>query len=206
MSNLQELKNLKAILIATNNPGKLKEIRDLLPKKIKIYKPQDFNIKEPRENGKTFQSNAKIKSLYCAKLSKMVSISDDSGLEVKYLDNQPGIYSARWAGKTKDFKIAIKKVEKKLINKKKQSSPANFTCCISIAFPSGKTFEFLGKVFGKVSFPPRGKKGFGYDPIFIPKGRIKTFAELKPEIKNKISHRYQAFKKIKKYFKFNSKI
>lgn len=203
MSNLQELKNLKAILIATNNPGKLKEIRDLLPKKIKIYKPQDFNIKEPRENGKTFKSNAKIKSLYCAKLSKMVSISDDSGLEVKYLDNQPGIYSARWAGKTKDFKIAIKKVEKKLINKKKQSSPANFTCCISIAFPSGKTFEFLGKVFGKVSFPPRGKKGFGYDPIFIPKGRIKTFAELKPEIKNKISHRYQAFKKIKKYFKFN---
>ena len=203
MSNLQELKNLKAILIATNNPGKLKEIRDLLPKKIKIYKPQDFNIKEPRENGKTFQSNAKIKSLYCAKLSKMVSISDDSGLEVKYLDNQPGIYSARWAGKTKDFKIAIKKVEKKLINKKKQSSPANFTCCISIAFPSGKTFEFLGKVFGKVSFPPRGKKGFGYDPIFIPKGRIKTFSELKPEIKNKISHRYQAFKKIKKYFKFN---
>ena len=206
MSNLQELKNLKAILIATNNPGKLKEIRDLLPKKIKIYKPQDFNIKEPRENGKTFKSNAKIKSLYCAKRSKMVSISDDSGLEVKYLDNQPGIYSARWAGKTKDFKIAIKKVEKKLINKKKQSSPANFTCCISIAFPSGKTFEFLGKVFGKVSFPPRGKKGFGYDPIFIPKGRIKTFSELKPEIKNKISHRYQAFKKIKKYFKFNSKI
>ena len=203
MSNLQELKNLKAILIATNNPGKLKEIRDLLPKKIKIYKPQDFNIKEPRENGKTFKSNAKIKSLYCAKRSKMVSISDDSGLEVEYLDNQPGIYSARWAGKTKDFKIAIKKVEKKLINKKKQSSPANFTCCISIAFPSGKTFEFLGKVFGKVSFPPRGKKGFGYDPIFIPKGRIKTFAELKPEIKNKISHRYQAFKKIKKYFKFN---
>ena len=203
MSNLQELKNLKAILIATNNPGKLKEISDLLPKKIKIYKPQDFNIKEPRENGKTFKSNAKIKSLYCAKRSKMVSISDDSGLEVKYLDNQPGIYSARWAGKTKDFKIAIKKVEKKLINKKKQSSPANFTCCISIAFPSGKTFEFLGKVFGKVSFPPRGKKGFGYDPIFIPKGRTKTFAELKPEIKNKISHRYQAFKKIKKYFKFN---
>ena len=203
MSNLQELKNLKAILIATNNPGKLKEIRDLLPKKIKIYKPQDFNIKEPRENGKTFKSNAKIKSLYCAKRSKIVSISDDSGLEVKYLDNQPGIYSARWAGKTKDFKIAIKKVEKKLISKKKQSSPANFTCCISIAFPSGKTFEFLGKVFGKVSFPPRGKKGFGYDPIFIPKGRIKTFAELKPEIKNKISHRYKAFKKIKKYFKFN---
>jgi len=203
VSKLQELKNLKAILIATNNPGKLKEIRDLLPKKIKIYKPQDFNIKEPRENGKTFQSNAKIKSLYCAKRSKMVSISDDSGLEVEYLDNQPGIYSARWAGKTKDFKIAIKKVEKKLINKKKQSSPANFTCCISIAFPSGKTFEFLGKVFGKVSFPPRGKKGFGYDPIFIPKGRIKTFSELKPEIKNKISHRYQAFKKIKKYFKFN---
>jgi len=203
VSNLQELKNLKAILIATNNPGKLKEIRDLLPKKIKIYKPQDFNIKEPRENGKTFQSNAKIKSLYCAKRSKMVSISDDSGLEVKYLDNQPGIYSARWAGKTKDFKIAIKKVEKKLINKKKQSSPANFTCCISIAFPSGKTFEFLGKVFGKVSFPPRGKKGFGYDPIFIPKGRTKTFAELNPKIKNKISHRYQAFKKIKKYFKFN---
>ena len=203
MSNLQELKNLKAILIATNNPGKLKEIRDLLPKKIKIYKPQDFNIKEPRENGKTFKSNAKIKSLYCAKRSKMVSISDDSGLEVKYLDNQPGIYSARWAGKTKDFKIAIKKVEKKLINKKKQSSPANFTCCISIAFPSGKTFEFLGKVFGKVSFPPRGKKGFGYDPIFIPKGRTKTFAELNPKIKNKISHRYQAFKKIKKYFKFN---
>jgi XTP/dITP diphosphohydrolase len=201
--SLLELKNLKAILIATNNPGKLKEIRELLPKKIKVYKPQDFNINEPKENGKTFKDNAKIKSLYCAKRSKIVSISDDSGLEVKYLDNQPGIYSARWAGKKKDFSIAIEKIKKKLLSKNKQSSPANFTCCISIAFPSGKSFEFLGKVFGKVCFPPRGQKGFGYDPIFISNGKTKTFAELKPSIKNKISHRYQAFKKIKKYFKFN---
>ena len=144
-----------------------------------------------------------LRFLFLNSRSKIVSISDDSGLEVKYLDNQPGIYSARWAGKKKDFSIAIEKIKKKLLSKNKQSSPANFTCCISIAFPSGKSFEFLGKVFGKVCFPPRGQKGFGYDPIFISTGKTKTFAELKPSTKNKISHRYQAFKKIKKYFKFN---
>lgn len=202
MNNLKELKRIKKILIATNNPGKLKEIKELLPKKLKFYKPKDFSIKEPLENGKTFPSNAKIKSLYCAKKSGITSISDDSGLEVKYLNGQPGIYSARWAGKNKDFSKAIEKIRKKLFKINKTKSPANFTCSISIAFPSGQTFEFLGKIYGNISFPPKGKKGFGYDPIFKARGMKKTFAELNPKFKNRISHRFKAFKKIKKYFNY----
>lgn len=203
MSNLQELKKLKSILIATNNPGKFKEIKELLPNKIKCFKPKDFGLKEPKETARSFRGNAKIKSLYCSLKSGLVSISDDSGLEVKKIGNQPGIYSARWAGKYKDFNIAMEKIQKLLWKKKFSSSRANFTCCISIAFPSGKSFEFEGKVYGKVDFPPRGKQGFGYDPIFIARGEQKTFGQLSPKYKNKISHRYKAFKKIKKYFFFS---
>lgn len=200
MNNLRELKKLDAILIATNNPGKFKEIRDLIPKKIKCLKPSDFNLKEPKETAKTFRGNAKIKSLYCSIKTGLVSISDDSGLEVKKLGNQPGIYSARWAGKTKNFGLAIKKVENLLIKKNFHHSVANFTCCISIGFPSGKSFEFEGKVYGKISFPAKGKRGFGYDPIFTARGERKTFGQLSPRYKNKISHRFKAFEKIKKYF------
>tara|TARA_Y100000591_G_C21830163_1_gene699071 strand:+ start:246 stop:857 length:612 start_codon:yes stop_codon:yes gene_type:complete len=197
------LKSAKKILIATNNPGKFKEIKELLPRKIRYFKPKDFNMKEPIENGKTFQANAKIKSLYGAKSSNIVCISDDSGIEISELNNQPGIYSARWAGRTKNFNLAIRKVYKKLKKKNKLNSKANFVCCLSIALPDGTSKEFIGRIKGRIVFPAKGKNGFGYDPIFIPYGQKKTFGELKKREKQKISHRYEAFKKIKKYFKFS---
>ncbi len=203
MHRLYQLKKVQKLLLATNNPGKFRELKEILPKKIKYFKPKDFRLREPVENGKTFKSNAKIKSLYAAKRTGLVCISDDSGLEVDALSKKPGIYSARWAGPTKNFDIAIKKVFNLLNKKKKLNSKARFICAISIAFPDGKSFEFQGKVEGHISFPARGKRGFGYDPIFIPKGEKKTFAQIGKLKKNKISHRYDAFAKIKKYFKFS---
>ena len=203
MKKFKILKSAKKILIATNNPGKFKEIKELLPRKIRYFKPKDFNMKEPIENGKTFQANAKIKSLYGAKSSNIVCISDDSGIEISELNNQPGIYSARWAGRTKNFNLAIRKVYKKLKKKNKLNSKANFVCCLSIALPDGTSREFIGRIKGRIAFPAKGKNGFGYDPIFIPYGQKKTFGELKKREKQKISHRYVAFKKIKKYFKFS---
>jgi XTP/dITP diphosphohydrolase len=200
---LLELKKAKEILLATNNPGKFKELKEILPKKIKYFKPKDFNIKEPVENGKTFKANAKIKSLYAAKRAKMICISDDSGLEVNAINKQPGIYSARWAGPKKDFNIAMRKVFNLLKKKDKLNSSARFVCAISIAFPDGKSYEFQGDVKGHISFPAKGTKGFGYDPIFVPKGETKSFAQISKGKKNLMSHRYNAFKKIKKYFKFS---
>ncbi len=203
MHKLFELKSVKKILLATNNPGKFKELKEILPKKIKYFKPKDFGLKEPKETGKTFKANAKIKSVYASKKSGLICISDDSGLEIKALNNQPGIFSARWAGKKKNFNDAINKVYKLLLKKKKLNSNSRFVCAISIAFPSGKSFEFQGTVNGTVTFPPRGKRGFGYDPIFIPNGYKKTFAQINKQLKNRLSHRYNAFLKVKKFFKFS---
>ena len=203
MHRLYQLKKVKKILLATNNLGKFRELKEILPKKIKYYKPKNFKLNEPIESGKTFKSNAKIKSLYAAKRTGLVCISDDSGLEVDALSKKPGIYSARWAGPTKDFNIAISRVFNLLSKKKKLNSKARFVCAISIAFPDGKSFEFQGKVEGHISFPARGNKGFGYDPIFVPKGENKTFAQIGKVKKNRMSHRFNAFLKIKKYFKFS---
>ena len=203
MHRLYKLKKVKKILLATNNLGKFRELKEILPKKIKYYKPKNFKLNEPIENGKTFKSNAKIKSLYAAKRTGLVCISDDSGLEVDALSKKPGIYSARWAGPTKDFNIAISRVFNLLSKKKKLNSKARFVCAISIAFPDGKSFEFQGKVEGHISFPARGNKGFGYDPIFVPKDESKTFAQIGKVKKNRMSHRFNAFLKIKKYFKFS---
>jgi len=180
---LLELKKAKEILLATNNPGKFKELKEILPKKIKYFKPKDFNIKEPVENGKTFKANAKIKSLYAEKREKMICISDDSGLEVNAINKQPGIYSARWAGPKKDFNIAMRKVFNLLKKKDKLNSSARFVCAISIACPDGKSYEFQGDVKGHISCPAKGTKGFGYDPIFVPKGETKSFAQISKEKK-----------------------
>ena len=195
---------IKKAIIGTNNKGKLREIRDLLPKNIKTYSPKDFNLKSPKENGTTFEENSLIKSKYFSKRTGLICIADDSGLEISILNNKPGIYSARWGGKNSDFKKAIKKVyeelNKKDINWKKKKISARFICALSISYLNKKIAISTGKVSGKISLNPKGKNGFGYDPIFIPNKRRKTFGEMKPSQKFKLDHRYKAFKKIRRFF------
>ena len=196
-------KKILQLLIGTNNKGKLREIRALLPKNIKILSTSDFNLKSPKENGETFRENSLIKAKFFSKKSNQICISDDSGLEIKLLNNQPGIYSARWGGKKNDFDLAIKKVFKKLDKKipswRNRKIKANFICALTIYWPNGKYKTTIGKIEGRISDTKVGKKGFGYDPIFIPRGSSKTFGQISPEKKYKIDHRYKAFKKIKKF-------
>ena len=196
-------KKISELLIGTNNKGKLREIKALLPKNIKIFSTSDFNLKSPRENGKTFKENSFIKAKFFSKKSDQICISDDSGLEIKILNNQPGIYSARWGGKNNDFDLAIKKVFKKLDKRmpswRSKKIKANFICALTIYWPSGKYKTTIGKIDGKISNKKIGKKGFGYDPIFIPRGSKKTFGQISPKKKYKIDHRYKAFQKIKKF-------
>ena len=196
-------KKILQLLIGTNNKGKLREIRALLPKNIKILSTSDFNLKSPKENGETFRENSLIKAKFFSKKSNQICISDDSGLEIKLLNNQPGIYSARWGGKKNDFDLAIKKVFKKLDKKipswRNRKIKANFICALTIYWPNGKYKTTIGKIEGRISDTKVGKKGFGYDPIFIPRGSSKTFGQISPGKKYKIDHRYKAFKKIKKF-------
>ena len=196
-------KKISKLLIGTNNRGKLREIRALLPKNIKIFSTSDFNLKSPKENGKTFKENSLIKAKFFSKKSNQICISDDSGLEIKLLNNQPGIYSARWGGKNNNFNLAIKKVFKELDKKvpgwRNRKIKANFICALSIYWPSGNYKTTIGKVNGRISSIKVGTKGFGYDPIFIPTGSKKTYGQILPKKKYKIDHRYKAFQKIKKF-------
>ena len=191
---------MKEIVIASHNDGKVEEIRSLLKKyKFRIYSLKKFSNIEPRENGKTFIENSVIKAVSALKITGLPSISDDSGLCIPALNNDPGIYSARWAGKGKNFDLAAKKIEKKLFEKygnKQKLFKAFFCCALTIALPDGTIKSFEGKVFGTLQFPPKGDNGFGYDPIFIPRRYKKTFGEMKYSFKERISHRQKAFKKL----------
>ena len=197
-------KKITKILVGTNNIGKLKEIRGLLPKNLEIYSTSNFKIKSPAENGKTFKENSLIKAKYFSKKTKMICLSDDSGLVIDTLGGAPGIYSARWGGKKADFAKAINRVFKELDKKNKnwkiKKIKARFVCALTIYGPKQKTITSIGKIEGHISPTMKGKNGFGYDPIFIPNGRKITFGEMKPLQKYKIDHRYKAFKKIKKFF------
>ena len=196
-------KKIKKILIGSNNRGKLKEIRALLPKNIKIYSTLDFKIKSPVENGKNFEDNSLIKSKFFSKKTNLICLADDSGLEIDIIDKKPGIYSARWAGKKLNFNKAIKRVfselHKKDKNWKQKKIKARFICALSICYLNKKIACVVGKVEGYISTEAKGNNGFGYDPIFIPLNNIKTFGEMKPSEKYKIDHRYNAFKKLKKF-------
>ena len=196
-------KKIKKIVIGTNNKGKLKEIRDLLPKNIKTLSISKLKIKSPRENGKTFKENSLIKSKYFSKITNLMCLADDSGLEIDILNKRPGIYSSRWGGKNSDFGKAIKKVYRELNKKnkdwKKRKIKARFVCALSICYLNKKIASVIGSVEGSISEKPKGKNGFGYDPIFIPKNKNKTFGEMKLSQKYKLDHRYKAFKKIKKF-------
>ena len=199
---MKRKKNIN-LIVGTNNQGKLREIKDLLPKDLIISSPKDLKIKSPKENGRTFKENSLIKAKYFSKKSKMMCLADDSGLEIDFLDKSPGIYSARWGGKHGDFRKAIKRVFRELNKKDKnwkyKKIKARFICALSICYLDKKIASVLGKVEGYISVKPKGKNGFGYDPIFIPKNKRKTFGEMSSLKKYKIDHRFIAFKKIKKF-------
>ena len=194
---------INKLLIGTNNKGKLREIKSLLPKNIEIYSTSKFNLKSPIENGKTFKENSLIKSKYFSKRTGLLCLADDSGLEIDFLDKRPGIYSARWGGKKGDFNKAIKRVYRELNKKNKnwklRKIRARFICALSISYLNKKIACVQSKIEGYISNEPKGINGFGYDPIFIPKGKKKTFGEIKPAKKYKIDHRYFAFKKLRKF-------
>ena len=194
---------INKLLIGTNNKGKLREIKSLLPKNFKIHSTSEFNLKSPIENGKTFKENSLIKSKYFSKKTGLSCLADDSGLEIDLLDKNPGIFSARWGGRHGDFNKAIKKVYRELNKKdrnwKSKKIKARFICVLSISYLNKKIVCVLGKVEGQISHEPKGKNGFGYDPIFIPSSKTKTFGEMEPSKKYKIDHRFNAFKKLKKF-------
>ena len=197
------MKKITNLLVGTNNKGKLREIRALLPKYIKTYSTTDFNLKSPVENGKTFEENSIIKSKYFSKKTNLPCLADDSGLEIEILGNKPGIYSARWGGRNLDFNKAILRVYRELSkidkNWRNQKIKARFICALSIYILNKKIACVRGKVEGFISPTPKGNNGFGYDPIFIPKDKKHTFGEISSQKKYKLDHRYKAFKKIRKF-------
>jgi len=197
------MKKIFKLLIGTNNNGKYKEIKDLLPKYIKTHSTSEFRLKSPKEDGLTFTENSIIKSKHFSKNTKLICLADDSGLEIDILNKSPGIYSARWGGKKGDFKKAINRVYRELSKKEKnwklKKVKARFICALSICYLDKKIVSVLGKVEGYISPEPKGKNGFGYDPIFIPKNKRKTFGEMSSLQKYKIDHRFVAFQKIKRF-------
>ena len=201
-------KKNREIIIGSNNKGKIKEILDLLPKTYKIYTPSDFNLSSPKENGKSFFENSLIKAEYYSKKSGKICIADDSGLEIDLIGKAPGIFSARWGGQKGNFNVAIKKVFRELNKKDKnwrdKKIVARFICALTIYGLKKNPIHSLGLVRGIISDKKKGKNGFGYDPIFIPNGYSKTFAEMDYKEKLKIDHRQVAYQKlynqIKVYF------
>ena len=187
----------KQLVIASHNKGKIIEITDLLaPLNIEILSAYDFGLEEPEENGLTFEENALIKSAFVTQKTKLPSISDDSGICFYDLDGEPGIYSARWAGSNKNFSLAMSKINEAIKEKKNPTYECHFICSLSISWPDKYDVTVSGQVNGKFTWPPKGDKGFGYDPIFKPQGYDLTFAEMDPIFKHKISHRSLAFNKL----------
>ena len=186
------------LVVATHNAGKLREIRDLLaPLGIECVGAAELDLPEPEENGNTFVDNAELKAREAADLSGLPALSDDSGLSVDALHGMPGIFSARWAedeAGNRDFMRAMERVWRETEEAGPEAGhDAHFTCVLSIAWPDGDIESFEGKVHGTIVWPPRGEKGFGYDPIFLPEGRSQTFGEMDPAGKHEISHRAIAF-------------
>ncbi len=194
-----KLKSGDRLVIATHNPGKLKEFRKLLgPVALELVSAGELGVPEPEETGDSFEANARLKAEASAKATGLPALADDSGIEIEAFGGAPGIYSARWAGEERDFKAAMARVQRELAEKGALDSEtpprANFNCTLCLAMPDGATECFEGKVFGHLTFPPRGDKGFGYDPIFVPEGYSETFGEMEPEQKDAISHRAIAFR------------
>ncbi|MCC7260098.1 MAG: RdgB/HAM1 family non-canonical purine NTP pyrophosphatase [Alphaproteobacteria bacterium] len=184
------------LVIATHNPGKLAEFRTLVaPLGIAVMSSGDLHVTEPDETGDSFTANAELKARHTVRATELPSLADDSGLVIPALDGAPGIYSARWAGPDKNFANAMDRVARELDGKgiTPTGTPAYFICALCLAWPDGHVEHVEGKVEGRLTFPPRGTHGFGYDPIFLPHGYDLTFGEMQPDAKERISHRAQAF-------------
>lgn len=184
------------LVLASHNKGKIVEFRDLLaPHSVELLSAGGLGVEEPEETGDSFEANARLKAEATARATGLPSLADDSGIEIKALGGAPGIYSARWAKENRDFSAAMARVEEELRAKGalEPSPRANFTCVLCVAMPDGEVEAYEGKVFGHLEFPPRGKNGFGYDPIFVPDGYSITFGEMDPAEKHRISHRAAAF-------------
>ena len=185
------------LVAATHNPGKAREIAALLEDRFEVVSAADLGLPEPAETEATFTGNALLKARAAADRARIPALADDSGLSVRGLDGAPGIYSARWAGPEKDFAVAMRKVEERLDEVQADDRFAWFTCALALAWPDGPAVVVEGRIDGQLTFPPRGDKGFGYDPIFIPDGGSLTFGEMEPAEKDAISHRARAFAKLK---------
>ena len=200
---MKRKKNIN-IIVGTNNDGKLREIKDLLPNNLIIYSPKELKLKSPKESGQSFKENSVIKAKFFSKKTKMICLADDSGLEINILNKRPGIFSSRWAGPKGNFNIAINKVfnelKKKNKNWKNKKILAQFICVLTLYWPGGQYVNSVGKVKGYIINKKKGNNGFGYDPIFKPLNKRLSFGQMKPQDKHKIDHRFQAFKKIKKFF------
>ncbi|ASD26929.1 RdgB/HAM1 family non-canonical purine NTP pyrophosphatase [Brevundimonas diminuta] len=194
--NLKLIKGMR-LVAATHNPGKAREIEALLDGHYTIVTAGELNLPEPDETESTFVGNAMLKARHAAQASGEVALADDSGLSVAALDGAPGIYSARWAGPTKDFALAMKKVEQRLEEIASTDRRAWFTSALAVAWPDGPCVVVEGRIDGELVFPPRGDRGFGYDPIFRPEGSELTFGEMDPVEKDALSHRARAFARLK---------
>jgi len=186
------------LVVASHNPGKVREIFELVaPHGLSVVSAGDLGLPEPEETGATFAQNALLKAVAAARDARLPALADDSGIEVEALGGAPGIYSARWAGPSKDFAVAMRRVADELEARGAwTASPgprANFTAVLCLAWPDGELASFEGKVWGHLVWPPRGSKGFGYDPMFVPEGHTLTFGEMEPDAKHAISHRARAF-------------
>lgn len=185
------------LVVATHNPGKARELAEILDNRFVLVTAGELGLPEPEETEQSFVGNALLKARAAAQRSGLVAIADDSGLSVAALEGQPGVYSARWAGPTRDFGLAMKKVEARLEEAGRDDLSAWFTSALAVAWPDGPAVVVEGRIDGTLAFPPRGDKGFGYDPIFVAEGRAETFGEMDPAEKDRISHRARAFEKLK---------
>ncbi len=185
------------LVVATHNAGKVKELVAILENRFDLVSAGELGLPEPDETETTFVGNALLKARAAAQASGLIALADDSGLSVAALGGQPGIYSARWAGPTKDFAIAMGKVEERLEATGSDDKAAWFTSALAVAWPDGPAVVVEGEVHGTLTFPPRGTRGFGYDPIFIPAGFSETFGEMDPAAKDAMSHRARAFARLK---------
>ena len=187
----------KQLVIASHNQGKVSEFRELFKSfQVELLSVSELNHVEPDETGDTFKANAELKALAAATLAGIPALADDSGLCVEALNGQPGIYSARWAGPQKDFDFAMEKVRLGLIEEGTLNTRAHFIAGLALAWPDGHVEYFEGRVDGDLVWPPRGLKGFGYDPMFKPDGHEITFGEMEPDAKHAMSHRAHAFKQL----------